>query len=113
MLVIDDLHELDSAEALACLELLLDRVPAKLRVVLASRVEPQLGLHRLRLAGELTEIRAPDLPFSAAETGELLEASGIVLSDEAVALLHERTEGWVAGLRLAISLAEHPDQSGS
>ena len=110
VLVIDDLHELDSAEALACLELLLDRVPAKLRVVLASRVEPQLGLHRLRLAGELTEIRGPDLPFSAAETGELLEASGIVLSDEAVALLHQRTEGWVAGLRLAaISLAEHPD----
>ena len=110
VLVIDDLHELDSAEALACLELLLDRVPAKLRVVLASRVEPQLGLHRLRLAGELTEIRGPDLPFSAEETGELLEASGTVLSDEAVALLHERTEGWVAGLRLAaISLAEHPD----
>jgi LuxR family maltose regulon positive regulatory protein len=110
VLVIDDLHELDSAEARASLELLLDRVPAKLRVALASRVEPPLGLHRLRLAGELTEIRGPDLPFSPAETGELLEASGIVLSNEAVALLHQRTEGWVAALRLAaISLTEHPD----
>jgi LuxR family maltose regulon positive regulatory protein len=110
VLVIDDLHELGSAEALAWLELFLDRVPAKLRLVLVSRVEPQLGLHRLRLAGALTEIRGRDLPFSAEETRELLEASGIVLSDEAVALLHERAEGWAAGLRLAaISLAEHPD----
>jgi LuxR family maltose regulon positive regulatory protein len=110
VLVIDDLHELDSAEALACLELFLGRLPAQLRVVLVSREEPRLGLHRLRLAGELTEVRASDLPFSVAETGELLEASGVVLSDKAVALLHERTEGWVAGLRLAaISLAGHPD----
>jgi LuxR family transcriptional regulator, maltose regulon positive regulatory protein len=110
VLVIDDLHELHSAEALAWLEPFLTGMPARLRLVLASREEPQFGLHRLRLAGALTEIRGPDLPFSVAETGELLEASGIELSDEAVALLHECTEGWVAGLRLAaISLAEHPD----
>jgi LuxR family maltose regulon positive regulatory protein len=110
LLVIDDLHELHSAKALAWLDLFLTGLPAKLRLVLASREEPQLGLHRLRLAGALAEIRGPDLPFSVAEAGELLEASGIELSDEAVALLHERTEGWVAGLRLAaISLTEHPD----
>jgi LuxR family transcriptional regulator, maltose regulon positive regulatory protein len=110
VLVIDDLHELHSPEALAWLEPFLTGTPAELHLVLASREEPQLGLHRLRLAGALTEIRGPDLPFSVAETGELLEASGIDLSDEAVALLHERTEGWGAGLRLAaISLAEHPD----
>ena len=69
--------------------------------MLTSRAEPQLNLHRLRLAGELTEIRASDLRFSREEVGELLQASEIELSDEAVALLHERTEGWVAGLRLA------------
>ena len=85
-------------------------MPAKLRLVLGSRQEPELGLHRLRLSGRLVEIRDADLRFSRDETQALLEASDIRLSDEAVALLHERTEGWVAGLRLAaISLAGHPD----
>ena len=83
----------------------LGRLPANLRVVLTSREEPQLGLHRLRLTGELTEIRGTDLRFSHEETRELLEASGIAVSDEAVALLHERTEGWAAGLRLAAILS--------
>ena len=68
VLVIDDLHELDSSEGLRCLEHFLARMPPQLRVVLTSREEPQLGLHRLRLAGELTEIRAPDLRFSPEET---------------------------------------------
>ena len=110
VLVVDDLHELDSGEALAWLDLLVARLPARLRLVLASREEPRLGLHRLRLAGRLTEIRDSDLRFSREETRELLEASGIQVSDRALAQLHERTEGWVAGLRLAaISLAVHPD----
>src|SRR4029077_17515374 len=60
--------------------------------------------------GELAEIRAADLRFSGRETRELLDASGIALSAAGVALLHQRTEGWAAGLRLAvISLAGHPD----
>ena len=62
-LVIDDLHELDSEDALAWLEMLLSRLPAQLRVVLATREEPTLGLHRLRVAGQLTELRGPDLRF--------------------------------------------------
>jgi LuxR family maltose regulon positive regulatory protein len=109
-LVIDDLHELNSAEALGCLELLLVQRPGKLRTVLASREEAELSLHRLRLAGDLTEIRGEQLLFSVAETRELMQASGIELSDSGLALLYERTEGWVAGLRLAaLSLAGHPD----
>jgi len=109
-LVVDDLHELDSEEALAWLELLLARLPAQLRVVLATREEPALGLHRLRLGGELTELRGPDLRFSLEETRALLRASGITLSDAGLASLHQRTEGWPAGLRLAaISLSGHPD----
>ncbi len=109
-LVIDDLHELGSGEALAWLELLLARVPAQLRVLLATREEAALGLHRLRVAGELTELRGPDLRFSLEETRSLLRASGIRLSDMAVAALQERTEGWPAGVRLAaISLSSHPD----
>ena len=110
VLVIDDLHELDSAEGLRCLEHFLARMPPQLRVVLASREEPRLGLHRLRVTGELTEIRAPDLSFSPEETRQLLEGSGTALSEPALMLLHERTEGWAAGLRLAaMSLAGHPD----
>ena len=94
VLVIDDLHELQSPEALTWLELFITRRPAGLRIVLTSRSEPHLNLHRLRLAGELTEIREAELRFSAHEAAELLRASEIELSDEAVALLHERTEGW-------------------
>ena len=109
-LVIDDLHELRSAHALRQLELLVMRAPAELRFVLASRRDPQLGLHRLRLDGELTEIRAADLRFTPEESRDLLEAAGVRLSDSALALLHERTEGWAAGLRLAaLSLAGRPD----
>ena len=109
-LVIDDLHELGSDDALAWLELLLARLPAQLRVLLATREEAALGLHRLRVAGELTELRGPDLRFSLDETRGLLRASGIRVSDTAVAALQERTEGWPAGVRLAaISLSSHPD----
>lgn len=57
VLVIDDLHELDSGDASAWLETFLARRPASLRVVLATREDPRLGLHRVRLAGELTELR--------------------------------------------------------
>jgi LuxR family maltose regulon positive regulatory protein len=110
VLVIDDLHELQSSEALQWLELFLTRLPAELRVALVAREDPQVGLHRLRLAGALTEIRDIDLRFSVEQTRELIDTSGITLSDTAVARLHERTEGWAAGLRLAvISLAQHPD----
>ena len=109
-LVIDDLHELDCEDALAWLEVLLTRLPAQLRVVLATREEPALGLHRLRLAGALTELRGPDLRFSLDDTRALLCASGIALSDTGLASLHERTEGWPAGVRLAaISLTANPD----
>ena len=109
-LVIDDLHELTSPEALAQLTRLLTSLPSHVHAILTTRHDVRLGLHQLRLAGELAEIRAADLRFSERETRELLDASGITLSEAGVALLHQRTEGWAAGLRLAaISLAGHPD----
>jgi LuxR family maltose regulon positive regulatory protein len=78
--------------------------------VLSTRHDLRLRLHQLRLAGELAEIRAADLCFSEGETRELLAASGIRLSAAGTALLHQRAEGWAAGLRLAVlSLAGHPD----
>ena len=100
-LVIDDLHELRSDEALRQLELLLMRGPPALRIVLASRHQMPLGLHRLRLAGELTEIRTADLRFTLEESRALLAASGVKLSEVDLARLQQRTEGWAAGLRLA------------
>jgi LuxR family transcriptional regulator, maltose regulon positive regulatory protein len=109
-LVIDDVHELASSEVLRQLELLVMRAPPELRFVLTTRHDVRLGLHRLRLEGELAEIRADDLTFSVAEAKELLEGAGVALPGPALATLHERTEGWAAGLRLAaLSLARHPD----
>jgi len=107
-LVIDDVQELGPVEAQRQLELLVMRAPEELRFVLATRHDVRLGLHRLRLEGELAEIREPDLRFTVAEADELFEAAGVKLPDPA--LLVERTEGWAAGLRLAaLSLAGHPD----
>jgi LuxR family maltose regulon positive regulatory protein len=109
-LVIDDLHELASGQARQQLELLMLRAPAQLRFVLATRHDVRLGLHQLRLEGELTEIRADDLRFSLAEAGELLATAGVELTRPALNMLYERTEGWAAGLRLAaLSLAGNPD----
>jgi LuxR family transcriptional regulator, maltose regulon positive regulatory protein len=108
-LVIDDVHEL-GPETLRQLELLIMRAPPQLRFVLAARHDVRLGLHRLRLEGELAEIRAADLKFTRAEAGQLLAAAGAGLPDPALRLLWERTEGWAAGLRLAaLALARHPD----
>jgi LuxR family maltose regulon positive regulatory protein len=109
-LIIDDLHELTSPEALTQLTRLLETLPPHVHAILATRRDLPLRLHKLRLAGELAEIRAADLRFTPRETREFLEISGIALSDGRAATLHERTEGWAAGLRLAaISLASSPD----
>jgi LuxR family maltose regulon positive regulatory protein len=110
VLVIDDLHELRSVDALAWVDRFLARLPPRLQVVLATRETPQLALHRRRLAGGLTELRGSELRFSQDEAKDLLVGAGIALSDEALARLYERTEGWAAGLRLAaISLTGHPE----
>ena len=109
-LVIDDLHELTSPEALTQLTRLLEKLPQHVHAILATRRDLPLRLHKLRLAGELAEIRAADLRFTESETRQFLETSGIALSETGVAKLHQRTEGWAAGLRLAaISLASSPD----
>jgi LuxR family transcriptional regulator, maltose regulon positive regulatory protein len=109
-LIIDDLHELTSAEALTQLTRLLEKLPPHVHAILATRRDLPLRLHKLRLAGDLAEIRAVDLRFTECETRELLKASGIALSEAGAAKLHQRTEGWAAGLRLAaISLASSTD----
>ena len=112
-LVIDDVHELRSADALAQLELLVMRAPPELRFVLATRHDMRLGLHRLRLEGELAEIRAADLRFTRAEAGELLAAAGVVLPGPALAILHERAEGLGGGVAAGGAVAGPARRSGA
>src|SRR5215469_12622845 len=80
-LVIDDLHELQAAQAMREIGLLLSGAPPELRLVLLTRRDLRLGLHRLRVQGELTEIRGEDLQFSVGESRALLEAAGVRLPD--------------------------------
>jgi LuxR family maltose regulon positive regulatory protein len=110
VLVIDDLHELSSPEAAGQLTALLTRLPPAVRAVVATRRDLPLRLHKLRLNGDLAEIRAAQLRFTEHETRQLLAAAGIALPEHMAAMLHQRTEGWAAGLRLAVlSLAGHSD----
>jgi LuxR family maltose regulon positive regulatory protein len=109
-LVIDDLHELQAEAAIRQVGLLLATAPRELRLVLLTRRDLRLGLHRLLVEGELTEIRGEDLRFTLDESRGLLVAAGVRLSDGALESLVATTEGWAAGLRLAaLSLARDPD----
>ncbi|MFL6295436.1 MAG: LuxR C-terminal-related transcriptional regulator, partial [Actinomycetes bacterium] len=112
VLVLDDLQDITDATVLHGLELLLRHAPSQLRLVLATRFDPPLPLQRLRVSGRLAQVRAADLAFTVPEAADLLaESQGqSMLSEEDVALLQARTEGWAAGLRLAaLSLEGQPD----
>jgi LuxR family transcriptional regulator, maltose regulon positive regulatory protein len=113
-LVVDDYHLIEALAVHDSLGMLLERQPAQLRLVLASRTDPPLPLARLRARGQLTELRERDLRFTSEETALLLgEAMGLELSAGSVAALSARTEGWVAGLQLAgLSLRGHADPAG-
>ena len=110
VVVLDDLHLVTEQETLAGLAYVLRSATPGLRLVLSSRMDPFLPLHRYRLTGELTEIRADDLALSVPETALLMDRQGITLSAAGLERIVGRTEGWAAGVRLAaISLAGHPD----
>jgi LuxR family maltose regulon positive regulatory protein len=113
-LVLDDYHLVDSQPVHTSLGFLLEHRPPGLRLVLASRADPPLPLARLRARGQLAELRAAALRFTADEAAALLrEAAGPGLPDAAVAALAARTEGWVAGLQLAgLSLQGQADVAG-
>jgi LuxR family maltose regulon positive regulatory protein len=110
VLVIDDLHELVAEGVEEQLGRLVSRLPAQHHLVLSTRRDPGLGVHRLRLRGEIEELRSQDLRFSLEDARKLLKGSGVELSDSGLAAIYERTEGWAAGVRLAaLSLASDPD----
>ena len=101
VVVLDDLHLLTEPGTLDGLGYVLRNARPGLHLVVSSRMDPLLPLHRYRLTGELAEIRAGDLAFSVAESGLLLAQHGITLPDAALECLTRRAEGWAAGMRLA------------
>jgi len=111
VLVIDDYHVIDAQPVDAALSFLLEHLPPQMRLVLASREDPQLPLARLRGGGQLSELRVTDLRFTLSEAaGFLNQAMGLNLSEQDINTLESRTEGWIAGLQLAaLSLHGHPD----
>ena len=101
VLVLDDVHVLRNQECRAALSVLADHVPAGSRLVLAGRTEPPLRIARLRAEGRILEIGPDELSLTQAEASSLLRNAGIALGARDVAELHQRTEGWPAGLYLA------------
>ena len=102
VLVLDDYHEMTAPTIHEVVIYILEHLPAKMHLVLASRTDPPLPLARLRGRGQLTELRQTDLRFNHAEAIAFLnQAMGLALSTTSVATLTSRTEGWVAGLQLA------------
>ncbi len=102
VLVLDDYHVLDSNPVDDAVTLLLEHLPPRMHLVIATREDPRLPLARLRARGQLTELRAADLRFTPAEAAEFLRrATGLDLSTEDIEALETRTEGWIAGLQMA------------
>lgn len=113
ILVLDDYHVVDAPAVDAATSFLLEHMPPGMQLVITTREDPQLPLARFRARGQLTEVRAADLRFSLTEAAAFLnDAMGLSLSEDDVAALEARTEGWVAGLQLAaISMRGHADAS--
>ncbi len=102
ILVLDDYHVIDSKPVDEALTFLLEHLPPPMHLVITTREDPHLPLARLRARGQLTELRAADLRFTPSEAAEFLnQMMGLNLSEEDIAALEARTEGWIAGLQLA------------
>ena len=101
VLVLEDLHEVTAPAAVATIDTLVRYLPDCVHLVMITRSDPPLSLHRLRVGGGLTEVRQADLAFTPDEAVALLSQHGLTLTDAEVEQVMERTEGWAVGLRLA------------
>ncbi len=102
LLVLDDYHSIDSQSVDQSLAFLIEHQPPQMQLLIATREDPHLPLARLRVRGQLTELRAADLRFTPAEAAEFLnQVMGLNLSAEDITALEASTEGWIAGLQLA------------
>lgn len=114
VVALDDYHVIDDAEVHRAVAFLLDHLPPQVTVAMTTRADPPLPLPRLRARGELLEVRAADLRFTAEEADDFLNrVMGLRLEPDQVAALENRTEGWAAGLQLAaLSVRGHTTSSG-
>ncbi len=114
VLVFDDYHIVDARAVDGALAFLIEHLPPRMHLIIATREDPQLPLARLRARGQLAELRAADLRFTPSEAAEFLNlAMGLNLSAEDIAVLETRTEGWIAGLQLAaLSMQRREDIPG-
>ena len=113
LLVLDDYHLIDATEIDQIVGLLIERLPPQMHLVIATREDPALPMSRLRASGGLNEIRAADLRFLSPEIAQFLnDGMKLGLSDQDIASLEDRTEGWIASLQLAaLSLQRRADPS--
>lgn len=112
-LVLDDVNLLTTPVAVDAVARLARRTSRSFQLVLASRSDPPIGLPRLRLEGRLRELRGEDLAFTDQETTSYLESRGFELTSSSVRTLQARTEGWVAGVRIAaLAIAGSDDRCG-
>ncbi len=112
ILVLDDFQEITHQAVIESVDKLIDRQLPTLRLVVLSRADPNLSLHRLRVQGLLSEIRAQDLAFTGNEIAELFATAGCQLRAGQIEVLRKRTEGWPAGLRLAAMSLDPADIDG-
>ncbi|HEX6554717.1 MAG TPA: LuxR C-terminal-related transcriptional regulator [Ktedonobacteraceae bacterium] len=114
ILMLDDYHVIEDQVIHQAMLFLIDHLPPTLHLVLATRTDPELPLSQWRVRGQMVEIRSSDLRFTQEEaTNFLLQRMGLPLSEEDVATLQHRTEGWIAGLQLAaLSLRKRQDLPG-
>ena len=112
ILVLDDYHIIDSSPVDDALTFLLEHLPPQIHLVVATRDDPLLPLARLRVRGQLTELRVADLRFTLSEAARFLnQVMGLTLSTEEIAALETRTEGWIAGLQMAALAKQGPPSS--
>lgn len=113
VLVLDDYHVIRSHSVHEAVTYLIDHQPQNLHLVIATRADPPLPVARLRVRGQLNELRAEDLSFSSQETGEFLNrVMELQLNQKEIDSLTQRTEGWIAGLQMAsLSLRGRSDLS--
>lgn len=107
-LILDDLHLITDPSIYSTLDYLLERIPAQMRLIVATRQDPPLSLARLRARGQLAELRVADLRFTTYEAGLFLnEKQRLDLSVDDLDTLQSRAEGWAAGLRLLAGSLDH------
>jgi len=112
-LVLDDYHVMASKDIHEALAFLLENLPPRVHLIIATRADPPLPLSRLRERGELTELRAHDLRFESEDAMTYFNQMGLDLSLRQVSELVARTEGWVGGLQMAaLAMQDHPDLPG-